>query len=99
MKYILTKQLDEDDVYLLNVIGCQTVLVYPKGQEWVLSSREGDSGWCDYSTGAYLVQHKDRAVFINPSERDLTFLTLKYGEDFKPLNTTTYFKELSNVID
>lgn len=99
MKYILTKQLDEDDVYVLNCIGCQTKIVHAEGNRWVLSTGAGDSGWCDYSTGAYIVRVNDRAIFIDPSERDVTFLTLKYGDDFAPLNTKSYFKELENVVD
>ena len=99
MKYILTKQLNEDDVYVLNCIGCQTAIVHAKGDRWALSTGAGDSGWCDYNTGAYIVRVEDRAIFINPSERDVTFLTLKYGDDFAPLNTKSYFKELENVVD
>lgn len=44
-----------------------------------------DSGWCDWATGARIVDERDRVVFRNVSDSDLTFLTLKFGKRIKKL--------------
>jgi hypothetical protein len=56
---------------------------------------DNDSGWCDYSTGGYIVSKNDRAIFKNVSDSDLTFLTLKFGTRLKPLHKG--MQEIYNV--
>ena len=77
MNYILRYALTPDDINFLNI----TSLDYDLHTPDKLS--EHDSGWCDYSTGGYIVSKNDRVIFKDVSDIDLTFLKLKFGTRLK----------------
>lgn len=79
MDYILTSELTSDDIDFLNITTIEFELHNPTISNLV------DSGWCDYATGARIVTKEDRAIFKEPSEQQLTFLQMKYGEQLKAL--------------
>jgi hypothetical protein len=80
MNYILRYTLESSDIEFLNYTSIDYFLHKPN----LLSSN--DSGWCDMSTGGYIVTEKDRAIFKNVSDSQLTFLTLKFGSRIKLLH-------------
>lgn len=89
MEYILRYELTSDDIEFLN----ETSIDYDLHRPDKLSVN--DSGWCDYSTGGYIVNVKDRAIFKNVSPEELTFLTLKFGTRLKELHDG--LREIYNV--
>jgi len=80
MDYILRYELTSDDIEFVNTASIDYELHNP----YKLS--ENDSGWCDYSTGGYIVDKKDRVIFKNVSDSDLTFLLLKFGDRLKEMH-------------
>ncbi len=89
MDYILRYELTADDIEFLNMTSMDYDLHTPD------KLGKNDSGWCDYSTGGYIVRKNDRAIFKNVSDIDLTFLTLKFGTRLKPLHKG--MQEIYNV--
>jgi hypothetical protein len=89
MDYILRYELTSDDVEFLNITSIEYDLHTPD------KLCENDSGWCDYSTGGYIVSKNDRAIFRNVTPEQETFLTLKYQDRLKEL--TQGFKDIYNV--
>lgn len=89
MDYILRYELTSDDVEFLNITSIEYDLHMPD------KLCENDSGWCDYSTGGYIVSKNDRAIFRNVTPEQETFLTLKYQGRIKEL--TQGFKDIYNV--
>ena len=89
MDYILRYELTSEDVEFLNITSIDYYLNTP--------DRLGpnDSGWCDYSTGGYIVSKNDRVIFKDVSDIDLTFLTLKFGSRLKELHSG--MQEIYNV--
>lgn len=89
MNYILMQKLSEDDIDFINVFDCGTRIVHYSKKQWHLSTglNAQDSGWCDASTGAYIIKGGDRVIFVRPKAEQETFLKLKYGEALVPLNT------------
>ena len=81
MDYILRYELWPEDIEFLN----ETSIDWYMYKHNVLS--DNDSGWCDYSTGGYIVTEQDRVIFKDVSQSDLTFLTLKYGNRLKQLTS------------
>lgn len=81
MDYILRYELWPEDIDFLN----ETSIDWYMYKHDVLS--DNDSGWCDYSTGGYVVTAQDRVIFKDVSQSDLTFLTLKYGYRLKQLTS------------
>lgn len=81
MDYILRFSLTSEDIEFLN----ETSIDWDMYKHNLLS--DNDSGWCDYSTGGYLVTAQDRAIFKDVSQSELTFLTLKYGIRLKQLTS------------
>ena len=56
MDYILQNELTSDDVEFLNITSIEYDLHMPD------KLCENDSGWCDYSTGGYIISKNDRAI-------------------------------------
>ena len=79
MDYILQNELTSDDVEFLNITSIEYDLHMPD------KLCENDSGWCDYSTGGYIVSKNDRAIFRNVTPEQETFLILKYQNRLIPL--------------
>jgi hypothetical protein len=80
MDYILRYELTPDDIEFLNITSMDYELHKPD------KLSENDSGWCDWSTGGYIVSKNDRVIFKDVSDSDLTFLTLKFGTRLKELH-------------
>jgi hypothetical protein len=89
MDYILRYELTSDDVEFLNITSIEFDLHTPD------KLCKNDSGWCDYSTGGYIVSKNDRAIFRNVTPEEYTFLNLKYQDRLKEL--TQGFKDIYNV--
>jgi len=89
MDYILRYELTSEDVEFLNTTSIDYYLNTPDRLS------ESDSGWCDYSTGGYIISKNDRVIFKNVSDIDLTFLTLKFGTRLKELHSG--MQEIYNV--
>lgn len=77
MDYILRYELTPDDIEFLNITSMDYNLHTPDRLS------KNDSGWCDYSTGGYIVSKNDRVIFKDISDSDLTFLKLKFGTRLK----------------
>ena len=90
MDYILRYPLNSDDIDFLNMTSIEYEIHDTLGTAALVEANfeKGlhDSGWCDYATNARIINDKDRAIFLNVSESQLTFLELKFGERLKPLH-------------
>ena len=78
MDYILKQSLSAEDIDFLNETTIEFEIFDTHGLK--PETQIGfDSGWCDMSTGARIINKNDRAMFKNVSESELTLLTLKFG--------------------
>lgn len=89
MEYILRYQLTSDDIEFLN----ETTIDYDLHKPDKIAVN--DSGWCDYSTGGYIVTKNDRAIFKGVSDTELTLLKLKFGTRLKELHDG--LREIYNI--
>lgn len=80
MEYILRYPLESSDIEFLNYTSIDYILHKSN------SLSANDSGWCDMASGGYIVNKKDRAIFKDVSDSQLTFLTLKFGSRLKELH-------------
>lgn len=79
MDYILRYSLTSSDIDFINNSSMEIEIHNP-------DVTGNDSGWCDMATGCRIITHRDRAIFRNVSEPDLTMLTLKFGDRIKELH-------------
>jgi hypothetical protein len=91
MDYILRYELTPEDIEFLNTTSMDYELHTP--DKFCVA----DSGWCDYSTGGYIVRKNDRAIFKDVSDSNLTFLTLKFGNRLKEMHDG--MREIYNVAE
>ena len=89
MDYILRYTLNAEDIEFLNMTTIPFELHNPFVKEL------NDSGWCDYSTGSRIVSDDDRVIFKEPSEQQVTFLQMKFGNRLKELHDG--LREIYNV--
>ena len=78
MDYILRHPLSENDIDFVNntTIDFKVISISRLDNNY----DNYDSGWCDASTGARIINSQDRVMFKNVNESQLTFLTLKYQD-------------------
>ena len=91
MDYILRYPLTSDDVKFLNA----TTVEFELHNSRLLS--ENDSGWCDMATDARIITDNDRVIFRNVTDKQYTFLKLKYPVRLKEL--TSGLREIYNVAE
>ena len=89
MDYILRYKLTPEDIEFLNI----TTIEYDLHNHTV--GAKDDSGWCDMATGGRIVDRKDRAIFKAPTEQQITFLQIKFGDRLKELHDG--LREIYNV--
>jgi hypothetical protein len=85
MDYALQYSLTSDDIEFLNETTIKYTIHNSDGIHGMFGETS-DSGWCDYATGARVIVLTDRAVFLDVTKEELTFLTLKYAERLRPLH-------------
>lgn len=79
MDYILKQSLSAEDIDFLNETTIEFEIFNTHGLK--AETQTGfDSGWCDMTTGARIINKNDRAMFKNVGESELTLLTLKFGK-------------------
>jgi hypothetical protein len=88
MDYILRYEITSEDMDFLNITTIEFELHNPFVDK-------NDSGWCDYSTGYRIVTKEDRVIFKEPSEQQVTFLQMKFGDRLKVLHAG--LREIYNV--
>lgn len=69
--YLLNRSLTADDADFLNETDIEFVF-----KADLLSPN--DSGWCDATTGARIIQSSDRIIFYPATKEEEIFLKLKY---------------------
>lgn len=96
MDYILKRSLSETDIDFLNetTISFEIINSHGLAPETKLGY---DSGWCDASTGARIINKNDRAMFKNVSASELTLLTLKFGDRLIDLHSG--MKKIYNIAE
>lgn len=86
---MLRYPLTEDDLDFLNITSIDFEIINTHGlaalTEVNLDKSLHDSGWCDMTTNARIINNLDRAVFINVTPQQETMLTLKYHDRLIPL--------------
>lgn len=101
MDYLLRFQIEDDDCDFLNATSIKYDIV--DSQKNTLSKLATDvdemldSGWCDWNTGARIVDERDRVVFRDVSPQELTLLLIKYPTRLKKL--TEGFRKIYNIVD
>ena len=86
MDYVLRRSLTEADIDFLNETTVEFEIFNSHGL--APETKVGyDSGWCDASTGARIINNNDRVLFKNVSEQELTLLLLKFGSRLLEMNT------------
>ena len=94
MDYILKRSLSESDIDFLNETTIKFEIFDTHGLK--PETQIGfDSGWCDASTGARIINKNDRAMFKSVSDSELTLLTLKFGDRLLGLHSG--LKKIYNV--
>ena len=94
MDYVLRRSLTESDVDFLNITTIEFELFDSHGLK--TETQAGvDSGWCDWSTGARIINDKDRVRFNNVSPKELTLLLLKFGDRIRELHNG--MKQIYNI--
>jgi hypothetical protein len=94
MDYILKQSLSENDIDFLNETTIKFEIFDTHGLK--PETQIGfDSGWCDASTGARIINKNDRAMFKSVSDSELTLLTLKFGDRLLGLHSG--LKKIYNV--
>ena len=96
MNYLLRQTLTESDIDFLN----ETTIKFEIFNSHGLAPETQigyDSGWCDMSTGARIINKNDRALFKNVSEQEHTLLMLKFGSRILELNTK--LNKIYNVVE
>lgn len=85
MDYILKRSLSETDIDFLN----ETTISFEIFNSHGLAPETQigyDSGWCDATTGARIINKNDRAFFKNVNEQEYTLLLLKFGDRLLEMN-------------
>lgn len=96
MDYVLRRSLTEDDIDFLNETTIKFVIFNSHGL--APETQIGyDSGWCDASTGARIINSNDRVLFKSVSASELTLLTLKFGDRLKELHDG--IKRIYNIVE
>ena len=96
MDYVLRRSLTEDDVDFLNETTIEFKIFNSHGLK--AETQIGyDSGWCDMSSGARIINSNDRALFKSVSASELTLLTLKFGDRLKELHDG--IKRIYNIVE
>jgi hypothetical protein len=99
MDYILRYPLNSDDIDFLNITTIKYEIHDTKGTAALVEANFEkslhDSGWCDYATNARIINDRDRAIFRDVTDPQLTFLQMKYGDRLKPLHKG--LREIYNV--
>lgn len=96
MDYVLRRSLTESDVDFLNITTIEYELFDSHGLK--PETQLGfDSGWCDMNTGARIISERDRVRFNNVSPKELTLLTLKFGDRLKELHDG--MKRIYNIVE
>ena len=101
MDYILRYPLNPEDIEFLNITSIDYEIHDTRGAAALVEANFEkslhDSGWCDYATNARIINDKDRAVFRNVTDQQLTFLQMKYGDRLKVLHSG--LREIYNVAE
>ena len=85
MNYVLRQSLSETDIDFLN----ETTISFEIFNSHGLAPETQigyDSGWCDMSTGARIINKNDRALFKDVNEQEYTLLLLKFGTRLLEMN-------------
>lgn len=95
MNFILMQRLSPEDIDFVNNCDIETRVVNYRGKQWHLSTGGDDSGWCDASSGQYVITGRDRVIFVDPTEQQATFLKLKYPDTLARMDHASdlYFNE------
>jgi hypothetical protein len=99
MDYILRYPLNSDDIDFLNITTIEYEIHDTKGTAALVEANFNagmhDSGWCDHATNARIIHEKDRAIFKNVTDTQLTFLQMKFGGRLRVL--TKGLSEIYNI--
>ena len=86
MDYILRQSLSVNDIDFLNETTIEFEIFDTHGLKPETQIGH-DSGWCDMSTGARIINKNDRALFKNINDQERTLLLLKFGSRLLKVNS------------